>query len=291
MGSEPARPLLSLFCSSRGEIDSAGNRQQLTWAMDRLLAGGLNLRRILGLQRLRLNQVTSIQKRPNTSKTALMGSIHISPHQTSSSMKHKQELRMYFHGRLHDGRQRSRVALSKDGLHWRVVEPIIGYPYMRVFRHVGAWLALTMPGFFCRSADGLAPFDEYGPIIFGEGMRHSALLKRGDILHVFWSRIGDAPERILHTAINLNGDFRHWSAENRREFDEIHRPMHPWEGVNYPIEPSKGGSSMRPVHQLRDPAIFEEDGKIYLLYSLQGEQGIGIGELTFNGEHLIAGAS
>ena len=36
---------------------------------------------------------------------------------------------------------------------------------------------------------------------------------------------------------------------------------------------------MRPVNQLRDPAIYEEDGRIYLLYAVAGEQGIGIGEL------------
>jgi hypothetical protein len=32
------------------------------------------------------------------------------------------------------------------------------------------------------------------------------------------------------------------------------------------------------VRQLRDPAIFEEDGRRYLLYSVAGEQGIAIGE-------------
>jgi hypothetical protein len=36
---------------------------------------------------------------------------------------------------------------------------------------------------------------------------------------------------------------------------------------------------MKPVNQLRDPAIFKENGKIYLLYAVAGEQGIAIGEL------------
>jgi hypothetical protein len=36
---------------------------------------------------------------------------------------------------------------------------------------------------------------------------------------------------------------------------------------------------MQPVNQLRDPAIFEDSGKIYLLYTVAGEQGIAIGEL------------
>ena len=37
---------------------------------------------------------------------------------------------------------------------------------------------------------------------------------------------------------------------------------------------------MQPVNQLRDPAIFEEGGRIFLLYAIAGEQGIAIGELS-----------
>jgi hypothetical protein len=34
------------------------------------------------------------------------------------------------------------------------------------------------------------------------------------------------------------------------------------------------------VNQLRDPAIYEEGGRVYLLYAVKGEGGIGIAELT-----------
>ena len=34
------------------------------------------------------------------------------------------------------------------------------------------------------------------------------------------------------------------------------------------------------VNQLRDPAIFEENGEVYLLYAVAGESGIGIARLT-----------
>jgi hypothetical protein len=34
-----------------------------------------------------------------------------------------------------------------------------------------------------------------------------------------------------------------------------------------------------PVRQLRDPAIFREDGRTWLLYSVAGENGIAIAEL------------
>ena len=57
-------------------------------------------------------------------------------------------------------------------------------------------------------------------------------------------------------------------------------------GTNRDVEAAKavelagGAPSIMHVNQLRDPAIFEEDGRIYLLYSVAGESGIAIAELT-----------
>ncbi len=191
----------------------------------------------------------------------------------------RQELRMYYHGRLPDGRQRSRIALSKDGLKWEAREPIVGYSYLRAFQHRNSWFTLAMPGFFCHSADGLEPF-ELGKIVFGQDMRHSALYKVGDTLHVFWTRAGDSPERILLSTVDLTGDWRDWRPDQYERAVDVHRPMKIWEGSDLPIQPSQRGGSMQPVNQLRDPAIFVEQGEIYLIYALQGEQGLGIGTLN-----------
>jgi len=38
------------------------------------------------------------------------------------------------------------------------------------------------------------------------------------------------------------------------------------------------------VLQLRDPGVFEDEGKTYLLYSAAGERGTGIAELTIRAE-------
>ena len=160
---------------------------------------------------------------PEAAEYINKGTDGIYPHIASPDVHidaEKQELRMYFHGRLADGRQRSRVAVSKDGLHWDVREPLIGYSYFRVFQHAGAWFSLTMPGFFCRSADGLAPFDAVGEIVFGDGMRHSALLKREDQLYVFWTRIGDSPERILMSQVDLSGELQNWTPKLVTQFVE-----------------------------------------------------------------------
>jgi hypothetical protein len=62
---------------------------------------------------------------------------------------------------------------------------------------------------------------------------------------------------------------------------EIVRPETDWEGANLPIELSRGGHIDIRVNQLRDPAIFQEQGKTYLLYSYAGESGIAIAELHF----------
>ena len=60
------------------------------------------------------------------------------------------------------------------------------------------------------------------------------------------------------------------------------RPERPWEGAEHPLEPSIRSVAYEPVNQLRDPAIFEEDGRVFLLYAVAGEAGIAIAELHFD---------
>jgi hypothetical protein len=42
----------------------------------------------------------------------------------------------------------------------------------------------------------------------------------------------------------------------------------------------KAGDIKGPARQLRDPTVFEENGRAYLLYSICGGQGIAGAELT-----------
>ena len=57
----------------------------------------------------------------------------------------------------------------------------------------------------------------------------------------------------------------------------------PWLlSATLPHEPSIRGDVMEPVRQLRDPALFEADGRSYLLYSVAGESGIAIAELFWH---------
>jgi hypothetical protein len=57
-------------------------------------------------------------------------------------------------------------------------------------------------------------------------------------------------------------------------------PDEPYEGADLPLRPSTRGSDLERVRELRDPAIYQEDERTYLLYTIAGEQGIAIAELT-----------
>lgn len=115
--------------------------------------------------------------------------------------------------------------------------------------------------------------------MFGRDQRHTAVLNRGNELFVFWTRAGDAPERIYLSRINLAGDWTQWKAGPPIE---VLRPERAWEGADAPVVPSERGTGFGHLNQLRDPAVFEEDGRQYLLYAVAGESGIGLAELKFD---------
>jgi hypothetical protein len=185
------------------------------------------------------------------------------------------QIRLYYHGRMANGLQRSRVALSDDGINFEAQHEILGLAYLRIFKHQDWFYALTMPGQLYRSRDGLSGF-ELGPKLTAEPIRHHALLHHHKQWYIFWTRVGDAPERILVSKLDTLADWSQWKLG---EATEVHRPLRPWEGAELPNEASRYGGIMHRVNQLRDPAVFEENGRIYLLYSVAGEQGIAIGEI------------
>ena len=202
----------------------------------------------------------------------------------------RREIRMYYHGVVSKvgeeylqarrrfpilGNQFSFVAVSKDGLNFTSRSEILGVPYFRVFAYGGMTYALGMPGIFYRSVDGLGGFEQ-GPILFTKDMRHSALLLKDKTLTVFYSNAGDTPERILAADIDLAPDWVAWKQGAARTILE---PEKKYEGADLVLRPSLRGWAPTRVRQLRDPGIFQEDGKTYLLYSVAGEHGIALAEL------------
>lgn len=194
----------------------------------------------------------------------------------------RREVVMYYHGLESFGSQRTRVASSTDGINFTAADPLIGRStYFRAFEHDNQWYAMGMPGTFYRSPDGVPSAEngrfEQGPTLFPKTMRHAALLKRGDTLFVFWTNVGDEPEHILVSTADLSGDWSRWAAS---EPVSVLLPEEDWEGADLPLEPSVRDAINKRVRQLRDPAIFEEDDHTYLLYSVAGESGIAIAEIS-----------
>lgn len=187
----------------------------------------------------------------------------------------RRELRMYYHGVVRDDVQMTRVATSRDGLYFSPREPLLGKSYFRVFRWRDAYYALAMPGVMYRSEDGMADFRD-GPTLFSERMRHSAVRVAGETLHVFYTNAGDCPERILLSEIDLRPDWTSWTATPPATVLE---PEVAYEGGDLPLVPSQRGEIDVPVRQLRDPAIYMEAGRTFLVYAVAGERGLALAEL------------
>jgi hypothetical protein len=206
----------------------------------------------------------------------------------------RREVRLYYHGpqaerdrqphlrygprRYGHHAQATRVALSRDGLAFEARLEVLGAPYMRAFRWGGWYFGIGMPGILHRSRDGLSDFEE-GPNPFDaicDDMRHCAVTLDDDRLIVYYTNRGDCPERILRTTIRLAPDWRDWRVTPP---ESVLEPELDYEGVNAPRVPSKGGGIHEPAYQLRDPYVFREGGRQYLLYSVAGEQGLAIAEL------------
>ena len=134
-----------------------------------------------------------------------------------------------------------------------------------------------MPGQFYRSDTPLGGYEK-GPLLFNPDMRHNAVLLVGDLLHVFWTQVGDAPEHVKHSTVRLTDDWSAWQVEGG---EEILRPEFEWEGAGAPRTPSVRSTAYGVVNQLRDPAIFVEGDEVYLLYAVGGEAGIALARLEF----------
>lgn len=198
-----------------------------------------------------------------------------------------QVIRMYYHGMNIPNtgaphNQMTFVADSQNGLSFNSYDHQLGRFYFRVFEHSdGNYYALAKygneGGVMYRSADGINDFEE-GPRILPR-VRHMALWEHGGHLYVFFSRGRDRPEHIMVSRVeNLEDDWHDWTFTTPQSvlFPELE-----FEGVSEPITQSNWGAASGMVHQLRDPAIFEDEGKLYLLYSAAGEHSIAIAEMTF----------
>lgn len=202
----------------------------------------------------------------------------------------RKQIRMYFHGpSTKGGGQMSFVATSDDGLSFKALPEVLGIFYFKVILIDGYWYAMAKAGDMYRSKDGLSKFERganpFPPVPENDrdhnkpgNTRHVALIQRGGTLDVFYSRIGDAPESILRASIDLKTDWREWKATEPKV---VLKPTFAWEGSELPLKPSRAGEIKVMENGLRDPAIFVEDGRVYLLYCVAGESGIAVAEVMY----------
>jgi hypothetical protein len=195
------------------------------------------------------------------------------------------QILMYFHcpagtpGSVEIGQQKTFIATSKDGIRFVADTQPLGPAYFRVFRWKGFYYAVVRGGGLLRSRAADAAFEE-GPTLIPTDssriLRHAAVDVTGNLLHVYYTRIGDRPERILVSEVRLSGDWRSWHASPPYT---VLQPERTYEGADRPLEVSQPDDARGRVRQLRDPAVFREGRRKYLLYSIAGESGLAIAEL------------
>lgn len=204
-----------------------------------------------------------------------------------------------------EGGQVSGVAVSADGLHFEATGGVIGPAYLQVFQHGGRWFAFNHAGVLRGAAGPGEAFAPIAPMIgpdilaavdpalrgepgavpvaqrptrgpFRYTIRHVGADVAGDRLFIYFSCVGHRPERILRTTVELQGPPEKWKA---RGVEEVLRPEKSWEGADLPLAYSRGGISLNRVNELRDPAVYREGARAWLVYTVAGENGLGLAEI------------
>ncbi len=196
---------------------------------------------------------------------------------------------LYFHAPSHSkNEQWSFLALSQDGIHFdKVIDRPLAPFYMRVFHYSDCMYGVVKGGGLWKSKTGLDEFELvtnlFNPLLkeevwhnYSGAVRHVGLYLNKSILHIFFSRIGDKPERILHTSIDLDSSQdKDWKVGR---YTEIIKPKERYEGADFLLKKSSAGAAHEPENALRDPYIMYEQKKFYLFYSVAGEQGIALSQ-------------
>ena len=188
-------------------------------------------------------------------------------------------IRMYFHGPLQEtGKQMTGIAFSKDGINFKAHDEVQGHFYYRVFQYNSQYYAIAKndnTGFMSlnKAHTGISDW-EFGRNFLPKG-RHAAIDIDNDTLVIYYSRVFDTPERIVRSAVKLNDNWETWLPG---PVEEVLQPEFHYEGITHPIEQSKYGPAIN-VRQLRDPAIFNHNGRKFLFYAGEGEETINAAEL------------
>ncbi len=199
---------------------------------------------------------------------------------------------LYFHARSRSkGREQWTFAAVTDDLisYSRLIDEPIAPFYLKIFKYNQMFYGMCKGGNLWRSKDGLSKFEPginpFDRKLDNElwhndkgSIRHVGLNLVNNKLNIYFSVIGDCPERIIFTSINLEGkDWREWSIG---EMYEVIKPEYEYEGSELPLIESNSGPSDIPQRQLRDPHLINENGELYLIYTVCGEFGLALCKLN-----------
>jgi hypothetical protein len=161
-------------------------------------------------------------------------------------------------------------------------------PYLRIFQYDGmVYQIFPRHGLTFARADSVTGVFEEAPQTLGlQKTRHLSVLVEGDNLEIYFTTVGDSPERIKRTIVDMSQPWGSWKAG---PIECVRAPQEAWEGATLTPNPSQSGAALVPENQLRDPFIFSEKGVEHLFYSYAGENGIGVA--TINGTLLKSFAS
>ena len=179
--------------------------------------------------------------------------------------------------------QRTFLAVSDDGLHFKLdSNRELAQFYLRVWRWKGYYYGLARGAVpLYRSTDGRSFEEIPGPFCENkeefQHIRHVAVMNDGPLLTVFYTRLYDAPERIFMVRLNMTDDWKNWIIKDRPRL--VLAPETGYEGANLPVVPSTLGTTRGFENALRDPYLYQENGRTYLLYCVVGERGIAAAEL------------
>jgi len=170
-------------------------------------------------------------------------------------------------------RQQTHIAASSDGISFAPIElgHAVAPPYLRMWRGADAWFGIAMPDVTITSPDGISGF-EPGPRLVAPTTRHVGVDATGGRVSVFFTRVGDAPERIVASELLNADDITRWRLAPPQE---VLRPTLDWEGAAIDPTPSRYGAADHLENALRDPYPLRDAGRRWLFYAAGGEQAIG----------------
>lgn len=195
-----------------------------------------------------------------------------------------ERIRLYYHGCCgpydrgrYEFDQVTDVAVSTDGLAFVPRNEVLGNSYFRVWEYARSHYAIANDGHLYRSDDPLTAFDREHEL-FPRNRHFAVRFLDDDTLQIFLTRRGDRPERIQVAVMDLTQPVGKWRPHPHPP-ETVLWPINDYEGGDLPLRTSEIGRVDERVRALRDPAVFEEEGRAYLFYAIAGERGIAGAEL------------